>query len=112
MIDLYYNPQFVPGDILSVDGISGIGMVTGTRLCNALEECLEGKQYRFYQLLYFREADGFVYGEFDEMRLKRDARKVNHVNFGKMVYGYRDIADVLHENIKLKMLVGNMEERK
>lgn len=44
MIDLYYNPQFVPGDILSVDGISGIGMVTGTRLCNALEECLEGKQ--------------------------------------------------------------------
>lgn len=52
-LDLRYNPKFFPGDILSVEGIPGVGMVMGSRECNAVQEILEGKKYRLYQLLYF-----------------------------------------------------------
>lgn len=108
MDELRYNPIFVPGDVLSVVGIPGTGMVMGTRVCNALDEVLEGKQYRYYQLLYYREEEGFVYGEFDEMFLKQNAEKVKHVNYGEMTYGLRDIAEVYQENMELKLLVNSL----
>ena len=108
MDDLRYNPIFVPGDVLSVVGFPGTGMVMGTRVCNALDEVLEGKQYRYYQLLYYLEEEGFVYGEFTEMFLKQNAEKVKHVNYGEMMYEMRDIAEVYHENMELKLLVNSL----
>lgn len=107
-LDLHYNPKFFPGDILSVEGIPGVGMVMGTRECNALQEILEGKTYRFYQLLYFTQDDGFVYGEFDDMELERKAKKVKHINFGEMTYAMRDVAEVFRENVELKLLVNSL----
>lgn len=108
MDGLRYNPIFVPGDVLDVDGYTGVGMVMGTKICNALDEVIEGRVYRHYQLLYYREKDGFVYGEFSEMFLEQKAKKVNHLNFGEITYELRDIAEVYQENIELKLLVNSM----
>ena len=83
-------------------------MVLGTRECNAVQEILEGKKYRLYQLLYFTEDAGFVYGEFDDIELERKAKKVKHINFGEMTYELRDIAEVYRENIELKLLVNSL----
>lgn len=107
-LKLRYNPKYLPGDILCIDGYSRVGMVMATKECGVIDEILEGKKFLYYSVLFFDDKEGFVYGEYDELYLDRTAKKVNHINFGEMVYEMRDIAEVYRENIELKLLVNSL----
>lgn len=107
MIELRYDPLFAPGDILAIRGYAQPGMVTGTKLCGAVDEILAGRRHRICQILFWMDGR-FQYGEFSEIRLEEDAERVDHIDYGEMTYDGRDVAEVLAENRQMKDLVNKM----
>lgn len=104
MTDLQYNPPFVPGDILKIDfpERSIVCLITASVDAGAVEEVLSGHPVRYYHILYFSDADGFVHCTCMEDYLKKYAERVGHLNWNEVTCGGTDVAEVLFENKALK----------
>lgn len=112
--ELRYNPPFVPGDILKIDypERSIVGLVTASADAGAVEEVLSGHPVRYYHILYFSDADGFVHCTSMEDYLKEHAQKTGHLNWNEVTCGGADVAEVLFENKALKdQLIGMTASR-
>ena len=110
MYKLYYNPLFVPGDILKIKGFSTPGLVIGSKDAGVIEEVLHGHPTRNYQVLFYDISSGFEFGLFGEDDLERRAEKTGHLNYDEMTCGGADISDVLFENKCLKQRLDTTEQ--
>lgn len=110
MYKLYYNPLFVPGDILKIKGYSTPGLVMGSVDAGAIEEVIHGHPTRNYQIVFYDISSGFTFGLFAEDDLERRAEKTGHLNYGEMTCDGADISDVLFENKCLKQRLDTTEQ--
>ena len=99
---LNYDPSFVPGDILHINGYDRCGIVTGSKHGGVLEEMFAGKKKRDFMVLFWSEEEGFAFGEFCERFLEENAERKGHLNYGEMTCRGADVAEVLVENRTLK----------
>lgn len=104
MSELQYDPPFVPGDILKIDfpEESIICLITASTYAGAVDEVLSGHPVRYYHVLYFSDADGFVHCICMEDYLKEHAERVGHLDWNEVTCGGADVAEVLFENRALK----------
>lgn len=102
--ELRYNPPFVPGDILKIDFPERLVtcLITASADAGAIEEVLSGHPVRYYHVLYFSDADGFVHCTCMEDYLKKYAERIGHLNWNEVTCGGADVAEVLFENKALK----------
>ena len=112
LIELQYNPPFVPGDILKIDFPERliVCLITASADAGAIEEVLSGHPVRYYHILYFSDADGFVHCTCMEDYLKKHAERVGHLNWNEVTCGGTDVAEVLFENKALKDQLNGMTE--
>ena len=112
LIELQYNPPFVPGDILKIDFPEKliVCLITASADAGAIEEVLSGHPVRYYHILYFSDVDGFVHCTCMEDYLKKHAERVGHLNWNEVTCGGTDVAEVLFENKALKEQLNGMTE--
>lgn len=103
MIDLHYDPIYVPGDIIQIEGYPDPGMVMSSIPASVISEILEGYLVRDYKVLFYTESDGFVFGLFEGAWLKGCSQKIGslHGDFKDMVSSGTDVSEVLGENRSL-----------